>query len=42
MVPPLDAGNSNYGALPKDAAHSSDPNEYLGSNGFRYTRYEID
>ena len=43
VVPPLDAGNTAFGALPKDVTENGTQElKYLGSNGFKYTRYTID
>lgn len=43
VVPPLDPANTAFGALTKDPAETlTQEGKYLGSNGFKYTRYTID
>jgi hypothetical protein len=42
VVPPLDPANTAFGALAKDAADTqTQTSNFLGSNGFKYTRYTI-
>lgn len=42
VVPPLDVANTAFDALAKDAADTqTQQRQYLGSNGFRYTRYTM-
>ena len=39
-IPSLDPKNTDFGALPKDPLDSfSQQLNFLGSNGFKYTRY---
>lgn len=41
-IPSYDPANVNFGALPKDSSDVSvQQDKYLGSNGFRYTKYDI-
>jgi hypothetical protein len=41
-IPSYDSANLDFGALPKDPSDTlTQKDKYLGSNGFRYTKYGI-